>query len=151
MIKTPQLKDVKDTAITGTEVLGGFLGAHALRNAIKSTNKMVNPGIAGAAFIAHAAFKNAHAKSLLLGLFAYFGVKSLGDLKGAAVAGLDGFDGIKDILNKIVPSLGEADFETIEGADLAAAEAELLGLMNGGAAEFTPYTEVASVNGVSGL
>lgn len=141
----PTTKDLKETGIDGGELLGGFLVAHGTRSAIKSDKKWINPLMALVTFLGAATLKNKHAQNLALGAFVYSGVKSLGDLKSAAVAGLagvEGMDGVRDILNKIVPTLGDADTQLLTGEELAAAERDLLGLMNGN--EFTDYTEVSS-------
>lgn len=140
----PTTKQIKSSSIQAAELLAGICGAHAISTQIKSDKKFINPLAALASLYAHCTVKNQHAKDLLLGAVGYFGLKSMGQLKTAAVEGLEGIegmDGFRDVLNKIVPSLGEAEVEILSGSELAAAEAELLGLMGEG--EFTPYTEVA--------
>jgi hypothetical protein len=141
----PATKEIKSTAISGGELLAGFVGAHAIRTQIKSDKKWINPLAALVSLYAHCSVSNKHAKDLLLGGFGYYGIKSLNDLKTVAtnaMNGVEGMDGFREILNNIVPSLGEADINLLSGSDLAAAEEELLGLMAG--AEFTDYTEVSS-------
>lgn len=141
----PTGKDLKNTGIDGGELLGGFIGGHGIRSAIKSDKKWINPVMALLTFLGAATLKNKHAQNLALGAFVYSGVKSLNDLKTKAVEGLEGvegMEGVRDILNKIVPNLGDAEPELLSGEELARAEADLLGLLNGSGAEFTPYSEV---------
>jgi hypothetical protein len=156
LLKKPSLKDAKETGVTAGEALIGFVGGHALRGAIKSDKKFINPIAAVASLGLHMSSENKHLKSIALGLGLFFGVKSLNQLKEVAVAGLDGvegMDGVKDFLNKIVPTLGDVEFDELSGDELARAEADLLGLMNGAEDEFTTYTEVAQagIGSVSNL
>lgn len=153
MVQSPTLKSAKSTAITGGEVLAGFLGAHAIRGAVKSEKKIVNAGAFVVSLLAHMSLKNEHAKAVALGMGTYFGVKTLNDLKSTAVAGLDGFDGLKEFLNSVVPGLGDTQIDLLSGDELENAERELLGLMANAEAEFTPYTEVntSSIGSVSNL
>ena len=152
----PKTSQLKDTGIKAGELLGGFIAGHGIRtHVIKSDKKFVNPVAALASAYVHAVSKNQHVKNVMLGAFGYFGIKSLKDLSAVAVNGLEGIegmDGIREMLNNIVPSLGDTEVEMLSGDALAAAEAELLGLING-QAEFTPYTEVSSrpIAGLSGV
>lgn len=150
----PKTKEIKATGIKAGELLVGFIAGHGVRNQIKSDKKWINPVAALASAYVHATSKNEHVKSVMLGAFGYYGIKSLKDLTAVAVNGLEGvegMDGLRETLNSIVPSLGDADVQMLTGDELKAAEAELLGLMNG--SEFTPYTEVqqAGIGNVSNL
>lgn len=143
----PNTKQIKSTGIQAGEVLAGFIGGHGVRTyLVKSDKKWVNPVAALASAYIHMKSKNDHVKNLMLGTIGYFGIKSLKDLTAVAVNGLngiDGMDGLKEMLNNIVPSLGDAEVEILSGDELAAAEQELLGLING-QDQFTPYMEVSS-------
>lgn len=149
----PKTKNLKDTGIKAGELLGGFIAGHGIRtHVVKSDKKWINPVAALATAYVHATSKNEHVKNIMLGAFGYYGIKSLKDLTAVAVNGLngvEGMDGLREMLNNIVPSLGDAEVEMLSGEELAAAEAELLGLINGGD-QFTPYTEV-SPRQISGL
>lgn len=152
----PNSKQLKDTGIKAGELLGGFIAGHGIRtHVVKSDKKYINPLAAFASAYVHATSKNEHVKNLMLGAFGYFGIKSLKDLTAVAVNGLegvDGLEGLKETLNNIIPSLGDAEVDILSGAELAAAEQELLGLINGGN-DFTPYTELSSspINGLGNV
>lgn len=149
----PKTKEIKATGIQAGEVLAGFIGGHGIRTyLVKSDKKWINPLAALASAYIHMKSKNENVKNLMLGTIGYFGIKSLKDLTAVAVNGLDGMDGmdgLKEMLNNIIPSLGDADADILSGDELAAAEQELLGLING-QDQFTPYTELSS-SPLSGL
>jgi len=124
------IKEGKDTLITLGAATVGFAGA----NFLQKTAKLEKPLITGALSIAGAygsvKVKAAWLKSLLLGLAVFFGVKALNQtatLQGlqGTIAGLP--QGVKDFINKYVPTLGDMDLIGDDNTiDLSADEYELV-------------------------